>query len=62
MSNHKLGKRQKAVLSALKEKGSWYPCCGWVWNNCSGTKSILDSLVRKGLVSIKNNVYYISEK
>lgn len=50
----RLGQNQAAVLRALRQHGIWYGGgfgCGWNWTNESGTRKILDSLVRRGLVS-----------
>lgn len=44
-----LGKIQHAALDALVRHGSWYPNCGWNWNNYSGTLRLLESLVARGL-------------
>ena len=46
-----LGETQFLVLRALREHGSWYPACGWIWDTYSGTKRVLDSLVKRGLVT-----------
>ena len=55
MGNTKrFGKVQKLVLAALKQHKKW--CgnfrCGWIWDTPSGTRKILDSLVKRGLVKI----------
>lgn len=48
-----LGTSQRACLKALSEhnNGAFYPACGWVWDNFSSTARILNSLVKRGLVS-----------
>ena len=47
----KLGKNQRAMLDCLKRhNGYWHSGCGWYWDTDSGTRRILDSLVRRGLV------------
>jgi DNA-binding PadR family transcriptional regulator len=43
----KLGERQRGVLRSLEREP--YPG-GWYWQNHSTTVSILDSLVKRGLV------------
>ena len=48
-----LGEVQTHVLQCLKEHGSWSVMAGWVWNTQSNTKRILDSLVKRGLVTKK---------
>ena len=61
----KLGKNQLQVLDALIKHGNWhkYKMCGWVWDNVSNTKRILDSLVDKELVRIyEDNTYEITQK
>lgn len=53
-----LGDTQVAVLRSLaREHGSWHPGCGWVWKNRSTTIRILDSLVRRGLVTRTQRSY-----
>lgn len=60
----KLGEVQKQVLSSLEHFGSWYSGfgCGWMWDTPSGTKRIMDSLVKKGVARVvkTNNktIYY----
>jgi hypothetical protein len=53
----KLGERQRNVLRSLREHGSWFPACGWVWSTRSETIGVLDSLVRAGVVTKTGNVY-----
>ena len=48
----KLGKTQQAVLSAIKEKKEYYAGCGWYWVTHKQTVAILNTLVRRGLVSV----------
>ena len=48
-----LGQTQKDLLNCLGERGSWHPGCGWIWSNPSTTTRILNSLVRRGLVSVE---------
>jgi len=48
----KVGKTQLAVLRSLHEGNGWYAGCGWLWNTYSGTRKIMDSLVKRGLVDI----------
>jgi len=62
MGGVKLGHVQQSVLECLKAHGAWYPCCGWIWDNYSGTKRILDSLVRKGLVCFDGKKYTLKEQ
>jgi hypothetical protein len=50
VSQHKkLGGIQFACLTALLEHRVW-PGGGWVWDNYSHTKRVLDSLARRGHV------------
>lgn len=53
-SMKKLGSVQQDVLAALKRYRSWSPDghVGWVWDNVSGTKRVMDSLVRAGYVTV----------
>lgn len=46
-----MGDRQRAVLRALREHGGWSKRCGWVWTTERETELILESLVKRGLVS-----------
>lgn len=51
----KLGDNQQAIMLAMgsdhrTHRGSWYPGCGWIWNNQSSTIRLLDSLISHGLV------------
>jgi DNA-binding IclR family transcriptional regulator len=46
-----LGETQADVLDSLKRHGQWYERCGWVWDTPSGTRRVLESLVRRGLVT-----------
>jgi hypothetical protein len=45
-----LGKAQVEVLRRL-EDGPWSAACGWHWNTPHQTRLILNSLVRRGLVT-----------
>lgn len=57
----KLGKTQAEVLRSLRNHhGFYHQCCGWVWDNHSGTIKILDSLVKRGLVEEINGVYKLT--
>jgi hypothetical protein len=44
----KLGRVQQDVYAALKLHGSWSLGCGWLWDTYSGTRRVMDSLVRAG--------------
>ena len=46
-----LGETQRSVLRALAEHGQWHVMCGWMWDTTSGTIRVLESLVRRGLVT-----------
>jgi hypothetical protein len=65
----KLGSKQRNVLDALREHGSWDDSDGggWVWDSRPGTKRVMDILVKKGLARVSPdgkwlgqviNVYY----
>jgi hypothetical protein len=45
-----LGSIQKAVIKRLKDHGSWFYGCGWVWDTPGNTEKVLKSLVKRGLV------------
>lgn len=51
MTNRALGKTQKGVLKALISHGSYHAGCGWCWSTHKGTVKVLETLVKKGLVS-----------
>lgn len=46
-----MGKNQRNVLRALRDHRVWPG--GWIWENRSTTVKILDSLVKRGLVTEK---------
>lgn len=47
----KLGTTQENVLRCLKEHKSWHRGGGWYWDTDRNTERVLDSLVKRGLVS-----------
>lgn len=51
----RLGKVQKGVLDSLRRHGYWenHYSCRWVWFTPSETERILDSLLKKGLVIMR---------
>ena len=46
-----LGNSQAYVLRCLQIHGSWYPGCGWKYDNHGTTVRIMDSLVRRHLAT-----------
>lgn len=50
-----LGERQLLCLRALVRHGK-YPG-GWKWDNHSGTVTILNALVKRGLAQLNDDVY-----
>lgn len=47
-----LGETQIRVLDSLaRHNGSWWPACGWIWTSTSETVRLMESLLRRGLVS-----------
>ena len=50
--NRPLGDNQRHVLKALRTHGTYFKGCGWIWTSPSATKTILDSLVKRGLVEV----------
>jgi hypothetical protein len=55
----KLGCLQQEMLRSLKEHGSWYRGCGWLWDTPSHTEKILESLMKRQLVKrIERFGYY----
>ena len=52
----KLGSKQKDILRALRQHGSWSNYGGgWVWDTPGGTQKVMDILVAKGLARVKKN-------
>lgn len=52
----KLGSKQKAILKALHQHGSWSKYgSGWVWDTPGGTQKVMDILVAKGLARIEKD-------
>ncbi|HET7846977.1 MAG TPA: hypothetical protein VFL72_05750 [Acidimicrobiia bacterium] len=49
-----LGVNQTMVLESLKRHGGWPG--GWVWENPSLTRKILNSLVRRGLAEVNQRL------
>jgi hypothetical protein len=45
-----LGPDQRSILRAMKDHGSWYQGCGWIWSNDSTTVRLLESLAQRGYV------------
>ena len=52
----KLGERQRICLQSLQRHGRWPG--GWMWDNRSGTKRILDTLVKRGLATVDEDGVY----
>lgn len=48
----RLGKNESAVYGKLIEHKYWHAGCGWYWDTGSGTRRLLDSLVRKGFARV----------
>lgn len=57
MKMKKLGKLQSNILAALIEHKGWQERCGWVYTTTSQTKSVLDSLVKRGFVRCEDDFY-----
>jgi len=48
----KLGARQEGCLDGLRQFGQWNDrYCRWSWSGVAQTKAIMESLVKRGLVS-----------
>jgi hypothetical protein len=47
----KLGTTQQSVFEELQRSGGWYEGCGWNWDTNSNTTRIMESLVKRGLVT-----------
>lgn len=58
----KLGDIQQEVLAMLYEHKAWHAGCGWIWDNVSRTKKILESLRKHGLVDFcgQRQIYVVS--
>lgn len=48
----RLGSVETDVLEAIREHGKWHPYSRWSWDGPGKTKRIMDSLVRKGYVTV----------
>lgn len=48
--NRPLGKTQREILRLLIEHKKWFEGCGWIWMNSSKTASLLEGLIKRGLV------------
>ena len=54
-----LGGTQQEVLRSLRNHGYWhYSRCGWYWDTLGNTEKVLDSLVRRGLVTKDGDGFY----
>lgn len=48
----KLGVNQQGVLESIRSHSYWIPDqSGWIWDTMSNTTKILESLVKRGLVT-----------
>lgn len=52
-----LGKTQISILSALHEHKGWSRGCGWIWDTEGNTERLLESLVKRGLVTKVTRAY-----
>jgi len=57
MTTIKLGTNQADVLAALRRHGRYFRGCGWMWDTYRNTERILDTLVRRGLVTKTDGEY-----
>jgi DNA-binding PadR family transcriptional regulator len=48
-----IGANQRDVIGhmMLRTRGAWWAGCGWNWGSSSQTVRVLESLVRRGLVT-----------
>lgn len=48
-----MGETQREVLRSLAKpsRGFWYSGCGWLWDTPSGTRKIMETLLKRGLVT-----------
>jgi len=47
-----LGENQQIILrSLLDNSGYWHVGCGWYWDTYSGTTRLMESLLKRGLVT-----------
>lgn len=52
MGRRGIGPTQLSVLQCLRQHGFWSRRgCGWHWNGMAKTQQVLDSLVKRGLVT-----------
>jgi hypothetical protein len=45
-----MGRKQKAMLGYLRERGHWSANCGWIVGTHSNTVRLLESLIPRGFV------------
>jgi len=57
----KLGKWQKVALQTLVRFHGWHPGCGWIMDNHSATRRILDGLVLRGFATVAGGKYAATE-
>jgi len=51
MSSKEIGSKQREILVWLCKYGSWYEHCGWLFGSHHKTINLLESLLKRGLVS-----------
>lgn len=44
----RLSSDQRKIFELLRERGQWYPRCGWIWDTPEQTLAAMDKLVEKG--------------
>jgi hypothetical protein len=50
-----LGQTQLAVIDALQRHGGhWRDGCGWQWDTPSGTRKIMEGLLKRGVVTCED--------
>jgi hypothetical protein len=59
---HALGHMQEYYLVLLAEKGPWSRRGPWSFGEPNSTVVVMESLLRRGLVTEKNGVYTLVEK
>lgn len=67
MANRPLGSTQKSFMKCMRKHKFWSANCGWYWRNWSTTVSLLNGLIKRGLVRItdrdgKDPLYELTEK
>lgn len=51
-----MGVTQTSVLESLRKHKYWHAGCGWVWTTPRSTQRVMESLVKRGVARIDEDV------